>query len=149
MKHISVRGLKNGSIRKMFELAMMEYAKYLKCDRLHLDIVLKFITDTKGFDGECEIAEDVPSPRSFIIYIDKDLNLGQQLETLAHEMVHVRQYARNEMFDVSSTATRWKKRDVNIIKTDYKNHPWEKEANALMKKMTKRFLSNNQFKIKV
>ena len=47
------------------------------------------------------------------------------LETLAHEMVHVKQYIMNETDDVLS---RWKNKKIDQNKVDYWNHPWEIDA---------------------
>ena len=52
--------------------------------------------------------------------------------TICHEMVHVKQYARNQMTDecVQYGYATWKGRKVNP-KTAYYDLPWEKEAYKL------------------
>jgi hypothetical protein len=67
-------------------------------------------------------------PRSFVIELHKGDNEAEQLKTLAHELVHVRQYARNELNDEMNT---WKGRYVDSDAIDYNDQPWEIEANKL------------------
>ncbi len=50
------------------------------------------------------------------------------MKTLAHELVHVRQYVRNELNDEMNT---WKGRKVDSDAIDYDDQPWEVEANKL------------------
>ena len=67
-------------------------------------------------------------PRSFVIELHKNDSVEEKLKTLAHELVHVRQYARNELNDEMNT---WKGRKVDSDSMDYDDQPWEVEANQL------------------
>ena len=67
-------------------------------------------------------------PRSFVIELHKNDSEEEKLKTLAHELVHVRQYARNELNDEMNT---WKGRKVDSDAIDYDDQPWEVEANKL------------------
>ena len=67
-------------------------------------------------------------PRSFVIELHKNDSEEEKLKTLAHELVHVRQYARNELNDEMNT---WKGRYVDSDAIDYNDQPWEIEANKL------------------
>jgi len=61
----------------------------------------------------------------------KDTDVVQMLITLAHEMVHVKQYARGELKQlVRQPLYRWKK-EYLPLDTPYLEQPWEKEAYAL------------------
>ena len=64
-------------------------------------------------------------PRSFVIELHKNDNQEEKLKTLAHELVHVRQYARNELNDEMNT---WKGRKVDSDSIPYDDQPWEVEA---------------------
>ena len=46
-----------------------------------------------------------------------------QLRTLAHELIHARQFFSGQL---SSDLTAWK--DVDYSKADYEDQPWEIEA---------------------
>ena len=67
------------------------------------------------------------SNREFEIEISRELSLKDFITTLTHEMVHVKQYARNEM---DGCSMRWKKAKVKEG-TNYWDLPWEKEAYRL------------------
>jgi len=65
------------------------------------------------------------------IQINRTIPFEDQMQTLAHEMVHAKQFLRKEL-DGNS----WKKRNYDHI--EYEDQPWEKEANKLEKKLYKR-----------
>lgn len=71
-------------------------------------------------------------PRSFVIEIHKNDCEEEKLKTLAHELVHVRQYVRNELNDEMNT---WKGRKINSDDIPYDDQPWEIEANELGNKL--------------
>ena len=62
----------------------------------------------------------------------KDIGITELVTTVCHEMVHIKQYARNEMTDecVQFGAATWKGRKVSP-KVSYYDLPWEKEAYRL------------------
>lgn len=98
--------------------------------RVHLKDLSK--SDAYGFcssdpDGD---AERQDRPRVFEIEIHRNMRLRKILETLCHEMVHVKQYARGELYQSSRTAKhRWQGRWVSDNQ-DYWDHPWEIEAHG-------------------
>ena len=55
----------------------------------------------------------------------KKVEYSEMMQTLAHEMVHVKQYFRNEL-DGTGMNFKWKGRNANGYK--YENQPWEREA---------------------
>jgi len=65
--------------------------------------------------------------REFTLEIYRDQIEEEILKTLAHELVHVRQYA---IGDLNEEATLWQGRlmEVNLA---YENQPWEIEADEL------------------
>jgi hypothetical protein len=64
-------------------------------------------------------------PRDFLIEIHPGIGARMILETLAHEMVHIKQYVMNETDD---GLTRWRNKKIDSNKVDYWNHPWEIDA---------------------
>ena len=93
---------------------------------LSIDVVLRKMK--KDEYGYCNIIE---SNRSFIIDINKNISLKDFVSTIIHEMVHVKQFARNEM---SAYGMRWKTKTVSE-NTKYIDLPWEKEAYKLEAKL--------------
>ena len=61
------------------------------------------------------------------------LSFLEQMHTLAHELVHVKQYIRGELSYTSSGEFQWKKRSAGGYK--YENQPWEKEAIGIADKL--------------
>ena len=110
-------------------------------NNLEIDIHFRHHAD----NGEAMIHENEfrSRPRKFRVIIDpykvREDDYGRKLDdeefanecfkVLGHELVHVKQYARNEMNDgdVQTGSAVWKGRKVNP-NTDYYNLPWEKEA---------------------
>jgi len=78
--------------------------------------------------GWCLMADE--KGREFELEISKDLPLRDFVSTLCHEMIHVKQYAYNEM---DSYGKRWKKTQVRS-NIKYYDLPWEKEAYRLQDK---------------
>jgi hypothetical protein len=113
-------------------LAMKSFAKNLGINRLRTNILVNFhhklyVDTPNASEGLCESLDQ----RNFII----DVALyGDWLSTLAHEMVHVKQFARGEL---DAQLTRWKTKDHH--NTEYWNQPWEKEARRLQHKLTNEF----------
>ena len=88
-----------------------------------LDITVK-LKNTNGAMGYCLELDD---NRTFEIEADKKLRLRKLLETIAHEMVHVKQYARRELHPVTDT---WCGKTYNPKKISYWDLPWEIEAHG-------------------
>jgi len=101
---------------------------------LEITVKLKDLskTDCYGFctaDPEGD-AERTDRPRVFELEIHKNMRLRKILETIAHEMVHVKQYARGELYQGSRiNKMRWQG-DWLDKDPDYWDQPWEIEAHG-------------------
>ena len=100
---------------------------------LNITVKLKTIKDdaygycTSDPDGDAERSD---RPRSFELEIHKDLPLRKVLETVCHEMVHVKQYARGELYESSRVNKhRWQGEWLNKD-PNYWDQPWEIEAHG-------------------
>ena len=132
-------GPRDGQLDKNLQVAALMavnfFSKKLNIHRLRTNIHVKFhhnlYVDNSHSEGLCESVD----PRSFII----DIALyGNWMSTLAHELVHVKQFARGELSD---NLQYWKGKDCSD--TDYWKQPWEKEARRLQKKLMNDYM--NQF----
>ena len=96
---------------------------------LDIEVVFRTFSKKEGAVGFCGMTDD---NRTFEIEIDSKMGINELVTTVCHEMVHVKQYARNQMTDecVQYGAATWKGRKVNP-KTTYYDLPWEKEAYKL------------------
>lgn len=79
---------------------------------------------------------DSGKPRDFLVELNPNVAAYDILKTLAHEMVHVKQYAYSEM---DEKGTRWKGSHIDPSKTDYWTEPWEVEAYGLEPGMFTKF----------
>ena len=97
--------------------------------------------------GDCIWEDTNRYPREFTINLDSHDN-DWMVQTLAHEMVHVKQWARGEMMDCydcddgSPTKTKWKSKYVNIKTIEYEDWPWEKEALRIEKRLYDEWLQH-------
>jgi len=74
-------------------------------------------------------AERLDRPREFEIEVHSKMKLRKVLETICHEMVHVKQYARGELYQgVRVNKYRWQGKWVGNM--DYWDEPWEIEAHG-------------------
>ena len=93
-----------------------------------LDIEVKIRKISGDAVGYC-MQED--TNRMFTIDVQKDLSLRDFITTICHQMVHVKQYARNEM---DCYGRKWKTKVISD-KVGYYDLPWEKEAYRLQDKL--------------
>lgn len=104
----------------------------------NLDLMITF-AKTKTADGFCFPVDDGRhGPRCFEIEVNRDMARRKALRVLAHEMVHVKQYARKELRQLDLNVASWNGK-VRKVTGDYLQYlflPWEIEAygteNALL-----------------
>ena len=94
-------------------------AKKLGIHRMRTLYIQAVLSKIKNADGYCSMEDD--EKRTFTIEVNKTLKLRQLIMTLIHEMVHVKQFARNEMIDCPTNGRyRWK------LKQFHKIHPMKR-----------------------
>ena len=125
----------NKKNRKLVKQAAKWYAEKLMGKRLmnslKINIHLRRNLITKeGNEGTAVWEDDYcDRPREFTIELDLTFSIRDVLITLAHEMVHIKQWARGEMYEYSKSpmvrfhTTKFKLDDIN-----YWDYPWEIEA---------------------
>ena len=142
-----VRGIKgSGLTRNKIIRAVEFYAERLGMSRRLRDNIMLYIKiDHKdfGYAGLCTWIDEHVRPREFQIQI-RYQGIHETLSTLAHEMVHVKQYAKGEMRDLMSSKDLivWKGTRQSITNDDdtYLSQPWEAEAFSLEKKLKNAFV---------
>ena len=83
--------------------------------------------------GETAIADDDDrkSPRDFLITVTNKFSTLRTLVIIAHEMVHVKQYAKRELTTCGKTnLSKWIGIPVDDEKMSYWDLPWEIEAHG-------------------
>ena len=109
--------------RKYVE-SMVEFCIQKLMPRMEtLDITVKLKTP----DGAMGYCLETDNKRTFEIEIDRNQKLRPLLETVAHEMVHVKQFARRELHPSMDT---WYGKTYNPKKVSYWDLPWEIEAHG-------------------
>ena len=93
----------NKKVRKVVEQAAWYYAEKLMGKRLlgSLEITINLKKDLlikEGNEGSAIWEDDGYRSREFSIELDTTVKIRNLLITLAHEMVHVKQWAKNEMY---------------------------------------------------
>ena len=116
--------------------AIVFYGEKLMGKRILSGIELKVVYISKletncNIVGDCGWEDDNVRPREFTIRLDADLGKRRMLIALAHEMVHIKQYAKGEMRDmVRCKHTKWFRETVDMDKVNYWDLPWEIEAHG-------------------
>ena len=133
---IIVAGPKGGKVdvglQAYVHLAVRSFAKQLGISKLKTVIKIRVHQNLTIDNGDAEGLCEALSPRHFII----DVALfGNWISTLAHEMVHVKQFALGEL---SPNLTKWKSRN-NVSNIEYWDQPWEKEARRLQYRLVESF----------
>ena len=125
---------------KEIETAIRFFADQLMDPRIvkNLKIDVEIMSKLNA-QGECVNEDGFRNPRWFTINLKK-LDIDSMIRTLGHEMVHVKQYAKNELMtdmriNVSKgksilSATRWNGKvwSPKRKEDEYFDSPWEIEA---------------------
>lgn len=128
---INIHGKTKTLCKAEIKFATAFFATYIMGERLakNLDIEIRFENQGKMAEGHCNPIDTERRPRSFEIGVNPTLSRKKMLQCLAHEMVHVKQYARGELSSELITA-KWLGKTYKITNSmeDYLNWPWEVEA---------------------
>jgi len=127
------------------------YAKRLLSKVLFekIELELEFNSEDMGNDvyGYCDWITDNHRPRDFTITIHPNLSKEQTLLALAHEMVHLKQYAKGELKDyMRKHKVKFNNKVYDHAKIDYWEQPWEIEAHGREKGLYYYFLNEERKK---
>lgn len=129
-----------GKLSKKQMAAMDYFASALLTPQLksHIIITVKLTKDLPVFGyTEVDGHNSKGHPREFILEIQNGLSEIDMLQTLAHEMVHVKQYCYGE---IDEKGTKWLSRKMDHDSIPHHKRPWEKEAFRMEKKLYKEFI---------
>ena len=124
-------------VRKLVEIAAWNYAERLMGKRLMKTLYIKIdlhrtLLSKDGMEGSCiwdEWDDLKKTPRDFHIELDSTINLREILINLAHEMVHVKQWVKGEMYEYADpNKVRWMKKKYDMEEMSYYDYPWEIDA---------------------
>ena len=135
-------------VRKDIELAAWYYAEKLMGKRLMsgLEITIdlkKVLLTEEGHEGTAIWEDEGHRPKEFTIGLDTTVNARNLLINLAHEMVHVKQWAKDEMYEyMEPHMVRFKGEKIHLNEVDYWDYPWEIEAYGRQLGLFIRFCEN-------
>ena len=114
----------NGGKRNQRKYALSMAAYVCKKFNVNPTVEINFrrMSKDENYGYCCELEDS-----EYEVDIKRTLNMRTMLMTLAHEMVHVKQYARRELHPVNDT---WCGKTYNPKKTSYWDLPWEIEAHG-------------------
>lgn len=132
---IEIRGRSDKANLDQLRNAAEWYAQRLMGPRLSPNIFLlirfrKNLLNRRNIWAECSPLERGANPRSFEINLDAHAGNRTTLITLAHEMVHVKQFARRELVEIKKdTVFKWygERYEDDVV---YWEQPWEIEAHG-------------------
>jgi len=110
----------------------------------NIEIVIRIVDNllTKEIAyGECYNYSTRDRPSNYIIQLEGRMKPYDILSTLAHEMVHIKQFDKKELVFFANY-TRWKgeRYDDNISYVDY---PWEHESEKIEIELSNSFMDIN------
>jgi hypothetical protein len=131
---VNVTGSNKG-VRTLVRTAAWWYAEKLMGKRLMngLGINIKLtrtLLEKHNMEGSAIYEDDTRRPKNFTIELDSTCTIRSILITLAHEMVHIKQWAKEEMYEYYNTPkmVRFKGKRFNMDDINYWDYPWEIEA---------------------
>ena len=124
----------NKAVRELITAATWFYAEKLMGKRLinnlELNIKLKKgMFEKDNTEGTAIWEDESYRPKEFTIELDCGAKIRNILITLAHEMVHIKQWAKGEMYEYTTPGkVRFMKTKYDMNDLDYWDFPWEIEA---------------------
>jgi len=130
---LTITGKASKATEQQIADAVYFYAEYLMSDRLlknlEIEIVLeKNLIKNESDQAYCVDLSDSGASRDFEITVDADMGKRALLIAIAHEMVHVKQYARAELKYLSSKKLHRYQGKTYTPDHMYWDRPWEIEA---------------------
>ena len=125
-----IYGVKNATFRKEMRNALQYFEQQLCLFDFEQVIVKVIVTNKIDVYGYCSIEsyDDQDNVCELVMEVQTGQSNDEIIHTLAHEMVHIRQYVRGHL---NEDMTRWKGKEIDSESIDYDDHPWEIEAEKL------------------
>lgn len=129
---ISIKGNTEALTKKEMKYLLDFFAGILLGKRLSPNVELKvYVSDTLPTNlwGLClPTDDDRKLPREFEIFLSSTISRKKSIKTLAHEMVHIKQFARGEFKVYDKGKYKWMGKQLFMTEQQYRKMPWEVEA---------------------
>jgi hypothetical protein len=146
--NVKIYGCPEKAFKPYVERSVQFFADLLISKKMqeNVGIKIRFVKklDVYGY-AEVDGHNASRKPRKFIITVHSGLGARPTIETIAHEMVHVRQFVYGH---INETLDKWYDLKEDFNEVDYWFKPWEIEAHGLEAGlMTKFAISENLWEI--
>ncbi len=133
----------NGKVPKLHLSAINHFAELLFTPQklIRIEITIKYLK--MQFLG-CAYIDSYDlkgKPDSFVVEINRSLPTEDKLKTLAHEMVHIKQFSCGYL---NESMTKWRGKKVDVYSFDYDELPWEIEAESYGLNLYESFVYNHK-----
>lgn len=126
---VIVKNCPDKNFKPYVERALSFYSKELIPNtrvRNNCETTIRFTSKIKDFGyAIVKSSNSRKQPRKFLIEVHPGIGARNILETLAHEMVHIKQYINGETDD---QLTVWRGQSIDSNTVEYWSHPWEIDA---------------------
>lgn len=120
-------------MKSLGDFIMHKFFTDNKIANMTVEVIFKndLYKDYKQY-GNCIWEDQNHRPEEFTIEIEPKQKRQLLLNTLAHELVHVKQWAKGEYYQLQRERNVFKfnGQRVDVAKVDYWDHPWEIEAHG-------------------
>ena len=128
--NVEIKGCKDSILQEKLIDATFFFANELLTSQMLPHISLNIVMRSTMRDlGTCGVTHynSWYKPRTFQIELRRHRSHKTTLTTLAHEMVHLKQYAKGE---INIFLDKWHKQKIDTTAISYEELPWEIEANS-------------------
>jgi len=132
MIYVEVSGLRRKKFKLILKEACYFYLAKLNVTKRTIPVDISIIMCDMAHEGLCDFNHDYQYPE-FEISINRDSSDQEMLESLAHEMVHVKQFLKKQIRNVNGVY-HW----MGQVSMD---NEWEKEAYELESILYKEFMN--------
>ncbi len=135
---LEIKGTRSRRIRKLVEDAAFFFESELIHPRTASILEITFLfKKLNGAHGFCVYEGDHVRPREFTIEINKGQSDEDIIRTIAHELVHVKQYVKGELKEKHRPDYHmcWLEERIDVGLSDFYDVPWEVEARDLEDKL--------------
>lgn len=131
---LTIKGRSTKKVKKsLIKTAARWYGRHLFDSKIYKKIKLTvYLKSLDDIFGECIYDDPKDCKYQYNINLDKDLNQKILLTTLAHEMVHARQFASYQYVaykrKTMNHIVKFNGKQYNLNNVNYWDHPWEIDA---------------------
>lgn len=140
---IRTRNLNDSLESKEIRKAVKFYIDLLLTPRQQKNLKLTITMENLPYKAYMEWLDKPVKPKEFRIVLNKKNRRRESLLSLAHEMVHLKQYVVGELSDATLRSNaKWKKEELNEEEIHYYDLPYEIEAFGRERGLYIRFLES-------